>query len=284
MALATHDLGGRGPTLVMAHATGFHGLVLGPLARALAPHLACIAFDARGHGATVLPPGAVLDWYGLAADAAAVADAAAAMAGHGSDGHPGARPLGFGHSSGATALLLAEQARPGTFAGLYCYEPVLVAADPPLGRDPESWLAEAARRRRRHFASRLDALAHLRSRPALGGLHPDALRAYVDHGLAEEPDGTVALRCGPEVEAALYETATAHDAWPRLGEVTCPVTVGWGSASDAGDPGAAEDHARRLGRGRAVVLDGLGHLGPLEAPEAVAASVTQALLSPAPGP
>ena len=60
-------------------------------------------------------------------------------------------PYGFGHSSGGTAVLMAEQARPGTFAALYCYEPVLVAADPPLGPDRGSWLAEQARRRRATF-------------------------------------------------------------------------------------------------------------------------------------
>lgn len=38
------------------------------------------------------------------------------------------------------------------------------------------------------------------------------------------------LKCRPEVEAVGYEMATAHDAWARSGEVTCPVMVTGGKA------------------------------------------------------
>jgi pimeloyl-ACP methyl ester carboxylesterase len=257
--IAVHDLGGTGPILVMAHAAGLHGLVLGPLARRLAGRLHCVSFDHRGHGDTPLPPGEALDWHGLAADVLEVVDRL---------GLP-ERPYGFGHSSGGTAVLMAEQARPGTFAALSCYEPVLVAADPPLGPDRGSWLAEAARRRRASFASREEAVRHFSSRPPFDALDPEVLGAYVDHGLTAAGQ----LKCRPEDEAAVYETATAHDAYGRLPEVACPVLVACGSASEACAPAHARALAARLPQGRCEVLDGLGHLGPLERPAAVAASI-----------
>jgi pimeloyl-ACP methyl ester carboxylesterase len=256
--VAVHDWGGRGPALVMAHAAGLHGLVLTPLAHGLVHRFHCVSFDHRGHGDTPLPPGQALDWYGLAADVLAVVD------GLGLE-----RPYGFGHSSGGTAVLMAEQSRPGTFAALYCYEPVLVAADPPLGRDGASWTARRARRRRTAFATAEEAVRHYRSRPPLDTLDPEVLRAYVDYGFTEEGGG-VRLKCRPEDEATVYETATAHDAYVRLAEVACPVVVACGSTSDACPPAEAVD---RLPRGRVQVLEGLGHLGPLERPAAVAASV-----------
>lgn len=264
--IATHDLGGQGPALLLAHAAGLHGLVLAPLARHLVGTYRCVAFDARGHGDSRLPPRASLDWYGLAADVLAVVDGLALD-----------HPYGFGHSSGATALLMAEQARPGTFTAIYCYEPVIVAADPPLGRDDDSVLADRARHRRPAFPSREDARRHYAAKPPLDAVDPEALQAYVDHGFEDAGDGGVRLKCDPEHEAMVYEMATAHDAYARLAEVACPVVVACGSASDGCPPERGWAHAQRLPRGGHAVLDGLGHLGPLERPDQVAASVARFL-------
>jgi pimeloyl-ACP methyl ester carboxylesterase len=262
LAIAAHDLGGRGAPLVMVHAAGLHGMVLGPLARQLATDFHCVALDGRGHGDSPLPPGHRLDWYGLAADVLAVVDGLSLD-----------RPYGFGHSSGGTALLMAEQARPGTFAAIYCFEPVIVAADPPLGRDDDSWLASRARRRRSTFASRQDACRHYASKPPLAGLAPEVLQAYVDHGFEDAGDDGVRLKCDPEDEATIYEMATAHDAYARLAEVACPVTVACGAETDACTPERARLVLDRLPRGRGEVLDHVGHLGPLERPGPVARSV-----------
>lgn len=260
--IATHDLGGRGAPLLMVHAAGLHGLVLAPLARELVSGFHCVSLDGRGHGDSQLPPGRALDWHGLAADVLAAVDGLALD-----------RPYGFGHSSGGTALLMAEQARPGTFAALYCFEPVLVAADPPLGRDHDSWLASRARRRRTTFASREDAFRHYSSKPPLEAMAPEVLRAYVDHGFEDAEEGVVRLKCRPDDEAAVYETATAHDAYARLAEVACPVAVACGSETEGCTPERARGHVQRLPRGRSEVLDRIGHLGPLERPEQVASSV-----------
>ena len=262
--VATHSLGGRGAPLVMAHAAGFHGLVLAPLAHHLASHFRCAAYDARGHGDTRLPAGRDLDWYGLAADVLAVVDGLALD-----------RPYAFGHSSGGTAVLMAEQARPGTFAGIYCFEPVIVAADPPLGRDDDSMLAARARRRRTSFASREEARRHYESKPPLDRVAPVALQAYVDHGFEEASDGGVRLKCRPENEAVVYETATAHDAYARLPEVACPVAVACGSESDGCTPDRARCYVARLPKGRSEIFDGLGHLGPLERPDQVASALVR---------
>lgn len=259
--VATHDLGGQGPALVLVHAAGLHGLVFAPLARHLAGAFHCVSFDGRGHGDSVLPPGQDLDWYGLADDVLAVVD------GLGLE-----RPYGFGHSSGGTAVLLAEQARPGTFAALYCYEPVIVPADPPLGRDDDNWLAAQARRRRTTFSSRDEACRHYASKPPMNAMDPEALRAYVDHGFEETGDGA-RLKCQPEAEAAVYTMATAHDAYARLGDVACPVVVTCGSETEGCTPDKARGHAQRLPRGRSQVLDQVGHFGPLERPEEVASSM-----------
>lgn len=261
--MAVHLLGGAGPPVLLAHATGFHGRAWEPLAGELATELSCLAPDLRGHGDTASPPDLDFDWRGFAADLLAAVDGLE-------------RPFGVGHSSGATALLLAEQSRPGTFAALYCFEPIIVPVDPPLGRDRHCWLAEAARRRRAAFPSRVDALGHYAVKPPLRDLDPDVLRAYVEHGFEDAPGGGVRLKCAPEHEGLVYEMATAHDCFGQLPRVGCPVTLARGGRSEAFAPQHASEIAGRLPRARIEEHPSLGHLGPLEDPGGVAASIQRA--------
>lgn len=257
--MAVHDWPGRQPVL-LAHAAGLHGMVWAPLAARLQPAFRPISFDLRGHGDSDVPPDLDFDWHGFARDVVAVVEQLPSP------------PYGFGHSSGGAALLLAEQARPGTFAALYCYEPTIVAADPPLGRDTDSWLGQTARRRREVFDSRDEAYRHYAGKRSFGRLHPDALRAYVDHGLTDLDDGSVRLKCHPAHEALVYEMASAHDCFRRLPEVACPVRLACGGATEGFGPEAIAALADRLPQASTEVLPGLGHLGPLEDPDAVAAA------------
>ncbi|MGH2670510.1 MAG: alpha/beta fold hydrolase, partial [bacterium] len=208
VAIAVHDLGGRGRPVLLVHAAGLHGLVWRPLAARLTRRYRCVAPDLRSHGDSDAAPGHDLDWRGFARDVIAVVTGLGLR-----------RPLAVGHSCGATALLLAEQDRPGTFGALYCFEPVVVPADPPLGPDPGNWLAAAARQRRAAFASREVALQYFGSKPPLAALHPAVLRAYVEHGFADREGHGVLLKCRPEHEALVHEMATAHDCYSRLGRV-----------------------------------------------------------------
>ena len=271
VAVAWYRMGGTGggPALLLAHATGFHGHAFAPLAADLGRDYSCVAFDERGHGATPARDDGSFDWNGFASDALAVVDAAALS-----------RPLGFGHSAGGAALLLAELARPGTFTAIYCYEPIVFPSDEPPPPSPDNPMALAARRRRDLFPSKDAAYENYSSKPPMATFHPDALRAYVDHGF--EPagggrgDGGVRLRCRPEWEARTYEMGSRHGTFSRLGEVTCPVTIAWGSETTTFWPGAFEAQVARLRIGRGERLDGLGHFGPFEAPAAVAESARRA--------
>ncbi len=265
VSVAVHELGGDGPPVVLTHATGFSGRVWEPLAGRLRGRFRCLALDHRGHGDSAPPAGLDFRWQGLAHDVLAVVDGLRLEA-----------PFAIGHSSGATAVLLAEEARPGTFRAIYCYEPVVVPADPPLGRDPDSWMAAAARRRRDVFSSREEAFQHYASKPPLADLDRACLRAYVDHGLEDVADGTVRLRCRPEHEALVAELATEHDCFARLGRITCPVMLAGGEATE-GFARAMEPLARRLHAAQLEILTGLGHLGPLQDPGAVASSVERFL-------
>ncbi len=252
VTLAVHDLGGAGPPLLMAHATGFCGQVLAPLAAQLTDRFHCWSYDARGHGDTQAPAGLDWNWSGFADDALAVVD------GLGLD-----RPYGFGHSSGGAALLDAEARRPGTFAALWCYEPIVwpeITEELEASRRP---LISGALKRRDLFPSRQDAYDNFASKPPLESLDPKALRAYVDCGFAADQQG-MRLRCPPFVEAAIYRQGLVHDGFTRLGEVRCPVTVGWGGRSMAMERDVPQAQVEALPDAVLVTFPDLGHFGPLE--------------------
>jgi pimeloyl-ACP methyl ester carboxylesterase len=268
VGVAYYDLGGNGPPLLLAHATGFCGAVLGPMAAHLRGQFHCIALDERAHGASDPPPDGDFDWHGFATDVLTVVD------------HLGLdRPFAFGHSCGGAALLLAEEARPGTFAALYCFEPVVYPGDVPLAPTTEgNPLALGALRRREEFSSRRAALENFASKAPFDRLDPEALAAYVDNGFAPVDGGGIRLRCRREHESQVFAHALSHDAYAHLAEVRCPVTLACGADTDGFGPDALERFAQRLGRSTVEVFPAMGHFGPLEDPAAVAASVHSRLV------
>jgi pimeloyl-ACP methyl ester carboxylesterase len=184
------------------------------------------------------------------------------------------RPAGGGHSMGGAALLLAEQARPGTFSRLWLYEPIVMTSAPVEGLEGANPLAEGAARRRRTFPSAQAAFDNYASKPPLEVLIPEALAAYVEGGFEVLEDGSVTLRCRPEDEAETFRMGPHHDAGAHLAEVACPVTVVCGR-DEPGPVMFAGPVADGLPRGRLLTMDHLGHFGPMEDPVAVAASIAE---------
>jgi pimeloyl-ACP methyl ester carboxylesterase len=70
----------------------------------------------------------------------------------------------------------------------------------------------------------------------------------------------------------------AHDTFAQLGRVRCPVTLACGAETDAVGPEVLGLLAERIAVGRVEVLEGIGHFGPLEDPDALAASVAASMI------
>jgi pimeloyl-ACP methyl ester carboxylesterase len=256
--IAVHELGGSGPVLLVAHATGLCGQAYLPFAAELAERHRVVAVDLRGHGDADLPAGDDFAWTGMAEDVLAVVD------------HLGGGPVAaFGHSMGGAALLLAEKARPGTLARAYLYEPIVW----PTGFHHEGGvnpMSAPARKRRASFPSRAEALARYAGRPPLCWLRADALAAYVEHGFADQPDGTVTLKCTPESEARTFEAEEAVTVDTVAG-VAVPTVVAVGGA-EGRPPALGPGLVAALADASLVHFDHLGHFGPLQDPVSVARS------------
>jgi pimeloyl-ACP methyl ester carboxylesterase len=236
----------------------------------LAGPFRCVAPDLRGHGDSPATPAQVSDWHRFEADVLAVVDALDLAPG--GDGPP---LYGFGHSMGGAALLLAELARPGTFAGLWLFEPIV---PPPhsVNFEGPNPMAEAAERRREVFDSFDAAIENYSSKPPLDVFTPAAMRAYVEHGFEPLPDGTVRLKCRGAVEAATFRGAGAHHMFARLGEIPSPVVIGVGRTEEFGPAAFADAAAAALPDGRCEHFPHLSHFAPQEAPAEVAAAVLEA--------
>jgi pimeloyl-ACP methyl ester carboxylesterase len=265
VSLALHDMGGSGPALIICHATGFHGRAYSPMARALVAHHHVWAIDFRGHGASTPPSTGDFAWSGMAHDLLACIDAIGTSA-----------VLAFGHSLGGAAVLLAETSRPGSIAAAYLYEPIVLPRELVIGRT-DNPLGEAARRRREVFGSKAEALMRYASRPPLSVLRSDALAAYVEDGFVELADGTVRLACLPEHEARTFECEEKMTL-DRIDGLALPITVGAGMVGGSPNPADfAATIVERLVNGRLVEYEHLGHFGPLESPDQIAAEVLAAL-------
>lgn len=263
--VAVHDFGGDGPDLLFHHANGFHGHSWLPVIEALRPSFRCWAIDARGHGDSPSHLEDGIDWQRFGADVLAVID------------HLGLQhPFGVGHSLGGAALLTAEQQRRGTWRHLFLYEAVLFDHEA-LGYAPdgENPMAAAARRRRSVFTSVQAAYDNYAAKPPLNTLTPEALRAYVEFGLARDGDG-YRLKCDPATEAAIFETGLTNGVFAGLGTVQCPVTLAHGTAPSSFGPVVIAAQADALASAETVCFDGLGHFGPLEDPGRVATGIRAA--------
>jgi pimeloyl-ACP methyl ester carboxylesterase len=261
--IAVHSLADTGERpLLCCHATGFCGPVFGPLASHLRG-VRALALDFRGHGDSVWDDDVPLGGQDFADDVLAVVEGL------------GLAPcFGVGHSLGGGALLRAEQTRPGTFAGLFLFEPIAFPEIPHPNPPETRRLVTASKLRRASFASFDAAYDNYASKRPLDALHPDVLRAYVEHGFTAEPDGSVHLKCPPEIEARTFLSGPTLVEFDRLEEVRCPVTVAAGG--DGRPPAQVAPHiVAQLPRGHLRVFDSVGHFGPLQDPPLIAAAITE---------
>jgi len=260
--LAVHHFGGSGPTLMIAHATGFHAHCYVPMLPYLQPHFDVWAVDFAGHGASTAPADGDYAWSGYAGD---LLDAI---------GHTGASSVrAFGHSMGGTATLLAEKERPGVIETAWLYEPIIF---PPEIVPRNSMMAEAAGKRRREFDSRASALHRYASRPPLGIMRSDALANYVEFGFHDTDAGTVTLACTPETEAATFnnaETSVEH-----IRALRPRIVVACGHTEEGPNPAEfAGPTVDALANAELRRYEQLSHFGPMQDPSRVAKDAAEFL-------
>jgi pimeloyl-ACP methyl ester carboxylesterase len=264
VSVAVHEFGGSGPPLLLCHATGFHGYSYLPIADALDDRFTSFALDYRGHGATPRPDDWQVDWERYGDDALAAVTAVA----------PNGGLVGFGHSMGGAALLMAAHREASLFDVVVAFEPIVF---PPGGNpqaDGPSRLVAASRKRRASFATFEDAVDNYASKPPMNTFDPDVLRLYVAHGFRPAPEG-VRLKCDPEHEARTFEQGAFHRTWELLPEIETRVVVL--ASDDAEGPATiAPEVAERLPNSTFAELVGTTHFAPFTDPGRMAGLIVDA--------
>jgi hypothetical protein len=126
-------------------------------------------------------------------------------------------------------------------------------------------LVETTLRRRRTWASRDEARAAWRTKPMFASLRPEAFELYLQEGLGDQADGSVTLKCPPEVEAHIFATAGELDPRAFAPRVQIPALLVRASGGHF-----RQDFFEALitlfPQGTLLELEA-GHLLPMEAPE-----------------
>jgi lipase len=266
------ELRGLQPSLLMAHATGFHGRVWDQIITRL-PNRHVIALEQRGHGRSQTTE---IDGWGIfGRDLAAFATA---LDLHG--------VIGIGHSMGAHALVQAAAYEPARFARLVLIDPVILE---PLVYHrtpaPEGTVHPAAGRLNR-FESVQAMIDRFANRPPYSLFAPEALRDYCEYGLLPaEEGGGFRLACAPITEARVYLTSWRNAGiYASIRALKIPVLIirarlpaADRKAPDFGSSPTWTGLVSEFEDAREIYLADRSHLAPMEDPVGIAQLINDEL-------
>ena len=247
--LATVDFGGPdgGPLILLGPSLGTTAATLwGGVADRLVPNARVVGWDLPGHGRSA--PATGFSIADLASAVLALAD------------RLGAETLHYAGDSvgGAVGLQLALDAphRMST-ATLMCTGAVIGTTD--------GWRERAATVRADGIAPMVAASPGRWFAPGFVERHPGVAAALLD-GLSHTD---------PESYASACEALADFDVVRRLPEIAIPVLAIAGRDDAPTPPESLQRIATGVPNGELVVLDGVGHLAPAEAPDRVAALIAE---------
>jgi pimeloyl-ACP methyl ester carboxylesterase len=205
------------PSLLMVHATGFHGRCWDRIIAALPEGLHIIAPDLRGHGQSY-KPASLGDWNESADEVGALVAGICP------------RPVyAIGHSQGGYIIAQLATVRPDAFARLLLVDPVLLSSDMLAAREQMIGINPAdhpVARRRNQWESSSQMAARLSAKPPFDRWVRQVMDDYCDYGLVPSSEGDwLELACPPILEASAYLGADRSSPHDKLDRVTCPVTV-----------------------------------------------------------
>ena len=266
--LRTQDWGGEGEPIVLLHATGLLGRIYRPFAEPLRAIGRVYSYDQRGHGDSAAAPDGNYDWTLTMKD---LEGFIATM------GWRNVRAIG--HSAGATAIGGLAAERPDLISRAALVEPVIFESPtaPELGwRNP---FIERTLKRKRVFDSVEAMVSNFDHKPPYSTWRKDILLDYCEFGTRPTRDGRRELKCTPEVEAKLYETAPEFDGLQRILNCKIPLLIMFGARSDSLGATLSGKIANQLKTAQVIDVPDAGHFLPMEKPDYVADQAVRFLSS-----
>ncbi len=266
------DWRGSGPQVHFLHGNGFCAGTYSPFIELLINDFHIFASDVRGHGSSdqiIMEP--IRSWSVFAEDLRLLIEQTMMPP-----------VIGMGHSLGAVTTCMAAARYPHLFSAVILLDPVilprklhlLIAAVRWLGLKGKIPLARVARRRRRNFRGKQEALKLFAAgRGIFKTWSREFIEAYMECGLLEKDEETAILRCDPELEAQIFESVPAG-AWRYAGQLSCPVLAIRGELSDTFLAESALRLKRIVADYELVTISDSGHFVPMEKPQACADAIS----------
>ncbi len=265
------DWAGDGLQAHFLHGNGFCAGTYTPFIRFLVNDLHIMASDVRGHGSSDQPRiERVRHWDIFAKDLQKIIEQKMAPP-----------VLGIGHSLGAVTTYIAAAQYPHLFSAIVLIDPVilplrllwLIAAMKLLGLKGNLPLAKMARRRRRTFKGKQEALRLFAAgRGIFKNWSKEFVHAYLQCGLLEKDEKTAVLKCDPELEAQIFESIPLN-VWRYARHISCPVLAIRGELSDVFFADAAQRLKGIIADYELQTIPRSGHFPPMEKPQETAALI-----------
>ena len=247
---------GRGPALLFLHATGFMPWIWHPIARAFTgDHRVILPYFCDHRHAD--PHQGGLSWLQIAEDLARFCERLDIRS-----------PKMIGHSMGGAVITLAVGKFGVAADKMILFEPIFLPAqlyNLEL-RVEDHPLAGKSIKRRNSWDDRRSAREYLRSKPLFARWDDEMLDMYLHYGFTDADNGGITLACHPEREASLFMGSMAYDPWPLMPHIDCPVLILEGELSENRAFIDLQQAAGSFPRGRYRLIEGAGHLIPMEKP------------------
>ncbi|KAI0316957.1 Alpha/beta hydrolase family-domain-containing protein [Amylostereum chailletii] len=134
--------------------------------------------------------------------------------------------VAVGHSYGGCSLTHAAYHIPNLFSGLVLVDPVIA----PKG-DVTNHIrnrVQGALFRRTSWSSREEASRLLKASPFFGAWDDEVFRSYIEHGLTEDANGNVRLKCSGVQEAVVFADGYASwEAWGMVSQLDPRIALKW---------------------------------------------------------
>ena len=253
---------GAGPLLVLGPSLGTSATTLwSPAAALLAERFHVIGWDLPGHGRTT----AVGDGFTMGELAAGVLTLVEAVLAE--RGEPGGTFGYAGDSVGGAVGLQLLLDHPDRVTGA-----VLLCTGAKIG-EPDGWHERAATVRASGTPVMVTGSAERWFAAGFLAAHADVATHLLSNLQHADREGY----------AQVCEALADFDVRARLAEITAPVLAVAGAEDVATPPELLAEIADGVAHGRLVVLDGVAHLAPAEAPAEVARLIDEHLMRGAPG-
>lgn len=257
------------PTVVLVHATGFHGRTWDKVVSHL-PHHHVIALDLRGHGMSDALT--FNSWYELGED---VASTMRKLQLH--------NVILVGHSLGGVASVVAAHLEPNIVEKVMLIDPVILPPPVYQGMDlPMHHAEKTTKARQAEFPSIDSMISRYQDRQPFAVFDPEVFRDYVQHGLHwNEDKQAYTLACKPDFEARVYtHMSSFKDIYKTLESLEQTVHVLRAMAPPSFDkfygfsysptyPGLVQ----HIKKGKDIHLDSLTHFIPQQDPVLTAAHI-----------